>query len=590
MFLSRKHRRVADTVGSSLHELEDRILEFWARMDNIGLTDADIAALDWGNSIDEDSEPLHATLKKAFQELNKRYNELKLSEDAISVEDIIRELRRVIEGGQELSLKTPPLKYLFVDEFQDTDNSQIMTLSWLVKAYRLNLFVVGDVKQSIYRFRGAVETAFERLCRSLQESTGSIPDKYILLRNYRTSAYIMRDLDNVFKRLERKKLLEYGRSLIPQRRFPGRFEIKNVAKNAQVMQVLPDILRAALKDCEATAKKDHTEDKEFQHVTVLARTNFQISQIGDLCRSEEIPCYIRKEGTLFTSRAAADLCAMLRAYTFPSSTEALFNYLSSPFAAGTFDIDEMVCFEPGSAEQADMLKQRLDASDFSRRLNDFRIRPVLAVIRELVSDPEIIKRFAADRRDELSGWSKEAQELQISIDCAQYSANLEQLLDLLQHGFSGEMVSLSAIYDYIKINILTNRTDDEPDISGVCGPGCLYGMTVHKAKGLEFDTVVIPFTAKKFRQEADTEILLDESVQPIRVGWCTLKWLDQYKSNYADKKCNSYYAPCSAKEMADTDREEARLLYVAMTRAIRRLTVIVPLKHRPHTWASFLEG
>ena len=71
-------------------------------------------------------------------------------------------------------------KYLFIDEFQDTDDVQIDSFLKLQEwVSGLNLFVVGDIKQSIYRFRGATDSAFERVKKedsdwdeySLQEIT-----------------------------------------------------------------------------------------------------------------------------------------------------------------------------------------------------------------------------------------------------------------------------------------------------------------------------------------------------------------------------------------------------------------------------------
>lgn len=55
------------------------------------------------------------------------------------------------------------MKYLFVDEFQDTDATQIRTFAALVQTIHAKLFAVGDVKQSIYSFKGATDEAFDIL-------------------------------------------------------------------------------------------------------------------------------------------------------------------------------------------------------------------------------------------------------------------------------------------------------------------------------------------------------------------------------------------------------------------------------------------
>ena len=55
-----------------------------------------------------------------------------------------------------------------------------------------------------------------------------------------------------------------------------------------------------------------------------------------------------------------------------------------------------------------------------------------------------------------------------------------------------------------------------------------------------------------------------------------------------DQQCNDHYEHCLIKEFDDIDREEARLLYVALTRAIRRLECFV-IGNNPHSWANMLE-
>ena len=149
------------------------------------------------------------------------------------------------------------------------------------------------------------------------------------------------------------------------------------------------------------------------------------------------------------------------------------------------------------------------------------------------------------------------------------------------------MASLYHIYNFLQIHFLTDKTEDEPDISGEMDCECVYGMTVHKAKGLEFDTVFLPFTHRTFRKDVNTELLLDESVDPPVVGWCKIISAQGWKE-VLDQQCNDHYERCLIKEFDDIDREEARLLYVALTRAIRRLECFV-IGNNPHSWANMLE-
>jgi DNA helicase-2/ATP-dependent DNA helicase PcrA len=113
-------------------------------------------------------------------------------------------------------------------------------------------------------------------------------------------------------------------------------------------------------------------------------------------------------------------------------------------------------------------------------------------------------------------------------------------------------------------------------------------MTVHKAKGLEFDTVLLPLTNRLFRKEITTELILDETQTPRRVGWSRVTIKPDTWNEVSSHLCNNYYQDCLLKEFDDVDREEARLLYVALTRAIRRLECFV-IGNNPHSWANMLE-
>lgn len=588
----RERGKVETTLGAPLHQLDKLLLDFWMQLENIGLTDEEIAGLDWGEAADENSKALHDTLRSSFAMMNERYKELKMEEDAIAVGDIVRELRRILDREEILKVKGIDLKYLFVDEFQDSDNAQIETIAWLQKACDLKLFAVGDAKQSIYRFRGAVETAFDKLRGHIKRNTGVEPVEFTLTRNYRTSQDILTKLEPVFRHLERERVLAYGKSLVPQRKHPGRFCVQRVRmQNKVIKEQTVNKLRELLKDHLKYMDGIEEKDDPSHHVTVLTRTNFQLSRIGRWCEEARIPCYIKKEGTFYSSRAVRDLYCMVKAYVFPSSTVHLYDYLNSTYTNALIDVEEVSCFAPGSTDQLNYLWERLKDQDWERYHREFRLKPVLSVLRQIIDEKRPVEQYVAKRKLQLQNegqWGKDELEQQLAGEASQYEANLEKLLQILREKFSGQMVSLYQIYSFLQMSIATNRDEDEPDVSGVLGPGCIYGMTVHKAKGLEFDTVLVPFTHRPFRKEIETELILDESKKPRRVGWSRVAVSPGTRDEVETHQYNTYYQDCLRKEFEDVDREEARLLYVALTRAIRRLDCFV-IGNEQHSWAHMLE-
>lgn len=109
------------------------------------------------------------------------------------------------------ALYSDSVRFMFVDEFQDTDDVQIEILMEISKRLGYKLFVVGDVKQCIYRFRGAKENAFDQL--------GFKGNKewllYSLTKNYRTDHSLLDLFHNSFMRMGKnvvggEPLLIYG--------------------------------------------------------------------------------------------------------------------------------------------------------------------------------------------------------------------------------------------------------------------------------------------------------------------------------------------------------------------------------------------
>lgn len=159
-----------------------------------GYTISEVLEKDWG---DVESEPLLSNfqhvIKAVLKEFEGKYARLKLDENAISINDLFFDFGHYLLNGK-MNCKGLTMKYLFVDEFQDTDATQIRTFARLVRTIHANLFVVGDVKQSIYSFKGATDEAFEILEEEMHGSLHS----YSLRNNYRTCANIMKVMEQYF--------------------------------------------------------------------------------------------------------------------------------------------------------------------------------------------------------------------------------------------------------------------------------------------------------------------------------------------------------------------------------------------------------
>lgn len=582
------NKSVEETFGLSLSELKKLVIDFWGKLNQAGLSDNEIACLDWGHYADDASRSLHGTLSSIYKDVCVRYTELRKELDAIAVDDIVKELDRIISEGNELITKSHRIKFLFVDEFQDSDNSQIRSIAWMQKALNLNLFVVGDVKQSIYRFRGAVDTAFDLLRSCLEHS-----QKEVLVDNYRTSADVLDAIQPLFSKWAAEGIFKYNEAMSPQRFFDGRANATPVIKQTEAIESeFVKVARQCLNDCKQYTEENGLQSSKSQKVMVLTRTNWELKKIEEWCAGANIPCYLREEGSFYTSDAVLDFFVLVKALAFPKEARHLLDVVLSPYSDCEIDMAKLQKFVPSSKSQNDYLTELLNEEDWEEIVKQCRLKPILSVLDDVVNKTNPVKNYIRRRKMILcpngeNTWKEGELETQLNTDAKQYRANVDELLTILRAHFSGQMADIHGIYNFLKLNIATNRNVDEPDVSEQIGYEIIHGSTVHKSKGLEFDTVIIPLTYRPYRKDNMTEILVDASANPTRVGWSWVTWADQYHTVIDKQKKNTYYNDCVASEFRAMDEEEARILYVALTRSIRRLEYFITDPNE-HNWAGLL--
>lgn len=215
---------IREQIGLPYYRAKSVAEEFWAAFSKLGVSSGEVKKMDWGQPSDISSEGFQNVMERMTGRLDDLYFDRKSKEEAIGVEDIMRDLQDILEEG---ILPSPDIsmKYLFIDEFQDSDLAQIHVACQMVQLLDARLFVVGDVKQSIYRFRGATDQAFELLQKKMKENGIPPAKKFTLKNNYRTSAEVMETLDECFAVWDEMGLLQYESSVIPFNHARGRMRL-----------------------------------------------------------------------------------------------------------------------------------------------------------------------------------------------------------------------------------------------------------------------------------------------------------------------------------------------------------------------------
>ena len=125
--------------------------------------------------------------------------------------------------------------------------------------------------------------------------------------------------------------------------------------------------------------------------------------------------------------------------------------------------------------------------------------------------------------------------------------------------------------------IATNRDEMEPDIEMEDDYTSVYIMTVHKSKGLEYDTVILPAMSHPLASRERTSILLGKD----KVAWA----FEPGKSNQMKSR---WYEELQKEMVRRGLAEETRMLYVAMTRAVNRLILLVNDRQTYESWSSLI--
>lgn len=582
------NKKIQETLKLKLHEFVKIIDIFWTKLENQGITYDEIEQLNWGEALDDDSKTIHDILMNIFINIEAKMSVLKKKNNAVALSDITREIDYIIddEKSKNLAGKVHNIKYLFVDEFQDTDNSQINLIRWLYENLNLKVFVVGDIKQSIYRFRGATYTAFQVLKNSIIDIE-TIP----LVKNYRTSSSILNELDKYFEKWNSQNLLVYSEKLIPMRDIEGEFYVVE-AKEDDIKDVTLQVFKEQIEKLKQKEKRD-----EKDKIAALVRTNYQAKYIKQWCDEEGILCYVEVGGTFFRSEPVKDMISLISSYLFSNEPKYKVNLIDSPYTRRRYNFDWKVLWNINGNKNKlnQVIDEFLNQKDNEENTyNDykqfFRTKPVIQVIKQIIDEVDLINNFYNQKRYELT-LNKEYDEKYIDeraeIESKQYYKNLNKLLEMIKNNFSDEFCSLYKIYEYLTLNMNTNREEDEVELDSHEVASSIYCMTVHKSKGLEFNTVILPFMNKKFTSNNSLEILVDnKDSKNLKVGW-NIPYSKDSEKYKKDSYGNLYYKnELRSPEKYEVVKEETRLLYVALTRAIENL-ICIKVKAK-NTWSSLL--
>ena len=537
----------ASPVKDAVHELRDRY-------------DALLAWLGGANSKDPPPDPLvEAALAdtaprvgRLFEQVLSIYQASLTDQGGLDFDDL--------EGGAVSLLADPAvqgywqneLKAVLVDEFQDTNTRQRQIILGLCGEQPGKLFVVGDARQSIYRFRGADVTVFPALQGDIQRQGGLVID---LDRTFRAHPGLLDSTGELLGQI-------MGSQPDPLRPFAIPYSALRAERKAQRPGIQAPFIECILAAGEkadaarpAAARalanrllelKGRDEIGSWEEVALLFRASTTFPVYEQALEEAGIP-FVTVAGSGFYNRPEVrDLLNMLHALAEPWDDQAMAGLLRSP-AIGVSDPGLYRLRNPSKPMRA-ALTGDLEALSPPDREHARRALDILEELEPKVDRlpvSELLQRLVerTDYRATLAG----AAALPGS---ARLWRNVDKLVNDAQ--VSG-LVRVRAFLEYI--NTLRDVGAREGEAASEA-EGAVRLMTIHKSKGLEFPLVVLADAGRKPNSRSDPA---------CRIGEAWTFPLDKLESSPLA------YRLASWQDERQSEAEELRLLYVALTRAQEKL-------------------
>ena len=438
----------------------------------------------------EEYEPVKYTTEK-FRKLYRTYEETKKKYRKIDFEDMLIQCRDLFMKRPDILKKwQEKFQYILVDEFQDVNQAQYDVVRMLA-APQDNLFVVGDDDQSVYGFRGAKPGIMMEFMKDYPKARQILLDV-----NYRSSGYIVKGAMRVI-----------GNNKI---RFEKKIEAFRKPDETVHVQEVKDPVQEAEYVLERI-REYREKGVSYTEMAVLYRTNVDARAMSELMTEYQIP-FVMKEhlNNIYEHFIALDMISYLRLSQGEYDRKYFLQIANRPnryltresMKTGNVSYESLRRYY----RDKDWMVDRIDQLEWDMKMIcDKTPYAAIQYIRKRMGYDEFLKEYAAYRK----------------ISSEDLFAVLEEIWQNSK-GYGTIKEWFEHIESYGKMLKEQNKKNGEKEGVNL--------MTMHAAKGLEFDTV--------FVIEANE-------------GSCP------YKKATADEEIE----------------EERRLFYVAMTRAKRKLVI-----------------
>ncbi len=545
----------------------------------------DVAGRYLGRPFEEYDEEIRACyddtvyMTGLMKELEAVFKEKKREKNIVDFDDVMHYAADILRDEMAADEYRNKFRYIFIDEFQDSNMLQEIIAGRI--AGEDNLFMVGDVKQSIYKFRLAEPEIFKAKYALYSRDEDGKSIKIDLSSNFRSKKSVTELVNSVFSRImegydENSELKctfsDEHPGLSPQLHIISKESGSNesgdsglmgssFAEAQQVVRLVEDSLGTEIFD----ARMGVYRPAGYRDIAVLSRNRTMIGEIERALNDSGVPAYGENTGGYFETVEIQVFINLLKLTDNSKQDVPLISVMRCPlFGFNVRALAEIRVFTTDGPYYKAVERYALEGPDEQLRI---RVKELLEKIsywralKDTVSLEELIKTLLYD-----TGYFDYCSGLPVG------KQRISNLRLLVERAGAFEASNYSGLYGFLSyIEALKNSRSNmgEARLVGE-NDDVVRVMTVHKSKGLEFPIVILAGAGRKIQAKGSSTSA--SMHKDLAIGLPRInrqgKW---YRKTLLQRIID-------AKKAEEEYEEEIRILYVAMTRAMDRLLVTAAVR------------
>ena len=566
--------------------------------------------------------PIINSLSQVIQAFDTKFKQIKSDNGILDFNDLEHYTLQILANDLVAEEYKEKFEFIFVDEYQDSNIVQETIINKMKR--KDNLFLVGDVKQSIYRFRLADPSLFISKYNAFSSETEAIDKKIVLSKNFRSRKEIIDGINFIFKNIMSTTLGEIDYDEDAYLYQGADFEAsENAAIEVNIIEKIKTDTPPTSSEKTKTAVSDEALE-EMQDAEIEATVS--ANRINELIGSE----IFDNKKQMHRKVEHRDIAVLLRStVTWAPIFMDVFKKKNIPVYTDTntgyFDALEISIFL-NLLKLIDNKRQDIPLLSIMRSIIGRFTTEELVDIRSKYGEGtyfDAVKKYSTEGEgllkdktavflDKLNKWAKELRYMKIDefiwhlfMDTGYYyyigampggvqrQANLRLLLDKANQY---QQTAIKGLFNFINFIEKVKLSKGDMGAAKILGENdnVVRIMSIHKSKGLEFPIVLVAGLGKKFNlRDTYEDVILhkDLGIAPSYVG--PINPLTDTSRDIIIKR--ETLAKIAAKEKIKIESlsEEMRILYVALTRAKNKLILIGCIRDIPkqtQKWARKLNA